>query len=78
METNNRTIEYMGVKVSIIQYLSESNNMFNKRLEYIKKIEAHNINWKEAYRLSKIWHCIKYKQCRYTPEVYHKVIQYDK
>ena len=78
METNHITIEYLNQKVQILQYLSESKNMFNKRLEYIKKLEAQNINWKEACRLSKIWHSIKYKQCRYIPEVYHKVIQYDK
>jgi hypothetical protein len=78
METNIKTINYMGKEVTILQYLSESINQFNKRLEYIKKLENKEIDWKEANRLSKIWYCIKFKNCRYTPDVYHTVIKYDK
>lgn len=78
METNYHTVTYMKNSVKLLQYLSESNTQFNKRLEYIEKLEKENIDWKEASRLSRIWHCIKYKKCKYTPEVYHKVTNYDK
>jgi hypothetical protein len=78
METNNININYMGEQVNILQFLSESSIQFKNRLEYIKKLENAKINWKEAHRLSKIWYCIKYKNCKYMPDVYHKVIQYDK
>jgi hypothetical protein len=78
MESNKIKLTYLGNDVDIIQYISESNNQFNTRLEYIKKLENKKVDWKEAVRLSKIWYCIKYKSCRYSPEVYNKVISYDK
>ena len=78
METNYKQITYLGNMEQILQYLSESNIQFEKRLEYIKKLENAKIVWKEACRLSKIWYCIKFKSCKYTPDVYHKVISYDK
>lgn len=78
MERTNIVIEYMGQKVNILQYLSESNSQFNQRLEYIKKLEKNQIVWKEANRLSKIWYCIKFKNCRYQPDVYYSVINHDK
>ena len=77
METNYNEIKYLDKKETISQYLSESKNQFEQRLEYIKKLEKANINWKEANRLSKIWYCIKFKHCKYTPEVYYKVISYE-
>jgi hypothetical protein len=78
METNYREINYMNQRVNVLQYLSESNEQFEKKLEYIKKMESKEVDWREANRLSKIWYCIKYKNCRYNPEVYHKVMSYDK
>jgi len=77
METNYHTVKYMKENVKLLQYLSESNTQFNKRLEYIQKLGKENIDWKEATRLSRIWYCIKYKKCKYAPEVYHTVTNYD-
>ena len=78
MESNNIEIEYLGQKVNVLQYLSESKKQFNQRVEYIKKLEKNQIVWKEANRLSKIWYCIKFKNCRYQPDVYYGVIKHDK
>jgi len=78
MENNYMEIEYMDKKVKLLQYQSESTNQFNKRIEYIKKIEKKNIDWKEANRLSKIWYSIKAFGCKYPPEIYHRVISFDK
>ena len=78
MEHNTHKIKYLNTNVEIIQFLSESNNQFNKRLDFIKKLEKEFVDWKEAYRLSKIWYCIKFKHCKYLPELYHKIISYDK
>lgn len=78
METNNHSIQYRKHNMEILQYLSESNTQFKKRLEYITKLEKENIDWKEAVRLSRIWYCIKYKKCKYIPEVYHRVTNFDK
>ncbi len=78
METNYKSINYLNKEVSILQYLSESNEQFVKRTEYIKLLENAKVDWKEASRLSKIWYCIKYKNCKYSPEIYYKVISYEK
>ena len=78
MENNNKEISYLNKKVNTLQYLSESNSQFSKRIEYIKKLEEKNIDWKEANRLSKIWYCIKFKNCKYSPEIYHRVISFEK
>ena len=78
MENNYKEITYLGNTIKVTMYLSESNTQFQKKLEYIKKLEKASINWKEANRLSKIWYCIKFKNCRYIPEVYNMVIRYDK
>ena len=78
MENNYHTIKYLEKDEQCLQYQSESNSQYNKRLEYIMKLEKANVCWKEANRLSKIWYCIKFKNCKYLPEVYHMVIRYDK
>ena len=78
METNYREINYMGQPVHVLQYLSESNEQFEKKLEFIKKMEKKEVDWREANRISKTWYCIKYKSCRYAPEVYHRVMSFDK
>ena len=78
METNYIDINYQNQSVKILRYISESNYQFNAKLDYIKKIEKNNIDWKEANRLSKIWYCIKFKKCRYPPEIFHTVMSYEK
>lgn len=78
MENNYVEINYKNKPVQILKYISESNLQFNAKLDYIKKIEKNDVDWKEANRLSKIWYCIKYKKCKYAPEVYYKVMSYEK
>jgi hypothetical protein len=65
METQYHNINFNNKTVKVCQYFSESNTQFKKRLEYIHKLEKKNIDFKEAIRLSKIWYCITYKQCKY-------------
>ena len=74
METQYKTINYLNQEVKVLQYLSESNNQFNQRLEFIKKLENLKIDWKEAHNMSKIWHNITFKKCRYPQELYNKII----
>lgn len=76
MENNHIEIKYIGENVKILKFFCESNEQFNKRLDYIKKIESKKINWKEAHRLSKIWYCINFKKCQYPSELYNKVMSY--
>ena len=74
METQYKTIIYMNQPVKVLQYLSESDNQFNERLEFIKKLEESNINWKEANKLSKIWYNVTFKKCKYPTELYKKIL----
>ena len=73
MENNYIEILYMNKPCKILQYLSESNNDFTKRLEFIRTLEKKNIDWKEVIRLSKIWYCVTIKKCKYSPEIYNNI-----
>jgi len=78
METNYVNISYQSKKEKILQYITESNIQFNKRLEYIKLLEKAGVSWTDADRLSKVWYCITFRNCRYTSDLYNKVISYQK
>jgi len=78
METNYIEIEYLKNKVKILRYISESNNNFELRLNYINKLEKHNIPWNEANKLSLLWYNIKFKKCKYNKDLYITVLKYDK
>ena len=77
MEQTKITLSYLNQDVQILRFITESNNQYDARLEYIKKLESKKIIWKDAEKLSKVWHCIKYKSCRYHPELYNKVISFE-
>ena len=77
MESNYISIDYLNNKVSLLQYLSESNNNLELRVNYIRKLEKHNIPWNEAINLSLIWYNIKFKKCKYNKELYIKVMSFD-
>jgi hypothetical protein len=78
METNYVNISYQSKKEKILQYITESKLQFNKRLEYIKLLEKAGVSWTDAERLSKVWYCITFRNCRYTSDLYNKVISYQK
>jgi len=74
METNYKEIKYMDKPIKILQYLSESNGDFNKRVDYIKTLEQKKIDSKEAVNLSKLWYCTTIKKCKYSSEIYNKLV----
>ena len=76
METQYKTITYMNQTVKVLQYVSESDNQFKQRLDFIKTLESSNIDWKEANKLSKIWHNITFKKCKYPTELYNKIANF--
>jgi hypothetical protein len=78
METNCVEITYLSKTVKVQQYLSESNDRFRQKLEFIRKLEKSNVEWKESNRLSKIWSNIKFRECKYASELYYKIMNYDK
>lgn len=78
MESQIHQIRYLDKDVEITQYLCESNEQFTSRLELIKKLEKQNIEWKQTYKLSKIYYNVQFKKCRYTPIVYNMIKDYIK
>jgi len=76
METQLKTIKYKNKDENIIQFFSESDELFNSRLELLKKLEEENLEWKEALKLSKIYFNVKFKNCKYTTQVYYSIKKY--
>ena len=76
METQTQIIKYKNKDETIIQFFSESNEQFNDRLELLKKLEKTNIEWKEALKISKIYYNVKFKNCKYSNQVYFLVKKY--
>jgi hypothetical protein len=76
MESQIHQIKYLNKDVDILQYLCESDEQFNYRIEIIKKFEKKNIEWKQAQKLSKIYYNVKFKKCRYSPIVYNMIKDY--
>ena len=77
MENNYIIINYNNKEESILQYNEESSNQFNKRIEFINKLNKLNINWNEALKLSKIWYCITFKKCKYKNDIYNYIKKID-
>jgi hypothetical protein len=78
METDYITITYQGKKEKILKYITESKLQFNKRMEYITLLEKASIPWMEADRISKVWFCITFRNCRYSSDLYNKIMSYQK
>ena len=76
MENQSQIIKYNNKDETIIKFLSESNENFNSRLEVIKKFEEDKLEWKEALKLSKIYSNIKFKKCKYSPQIYFSIKKY--
>ena len=76
METQTHIIKYKNKDETIIQFMSESNEIFNSRLDILKKLEKDDIEWKEALKISKIYYNVKFKNCKYSNQVYFLVKKY--
>ena len=72
-----KSIKYLGKNEKIYQFYSESNNFFNKRLNFISKLENNKIPYKDALKMSKAWQNIKIKKCKYKKKLYEKIKKYD-
>jgi len=73
-----REIKYLGKNEKLIKFFSESENVFEKRLEFIKKLEKDKIDFKQSEKYSKIWCNMKYKKCKYQKKIYFFIKKYDK
>ncbi len=76
METQLNTINYLGNNEKITQYLCESDEQYNSRLQFILKLEKDKIIWKDACKISKLYYSITYKKCKYSYETYNLIKKY--
>jgi len=76
MENTFVDITYNKQKQTIIRYNAESEETFNNKLAFIKKLETKNVAWKEAERLTNIWYGIFVCGCKYEQNVYLNVMKY--
>ena len=77
MENNFIKIKYLKKNVEILKFQSESNNIFNKKIEFIKKLENHKVKWKYAIKITNLWEAIKYQKCKYTNSIDSYIMSYD-
>ena len=66
MEKNYIEITYLNNTVKLIKYISESDNLFEKKLNYIKDLEKKNIKWSDALKKTNIWYYNKFFKCNYS------------
>jgi hypothetical protein len=77
MENNYISIVYNNQNINIIKFISESNNSFYTRVNFIKKLEKHNIDLNQIENLSIIWYHMKFKNCKYDTNITNKILQYE-
>lgn len=71
-------IEYNKKKIIISSFESESENVRNQKLEFIKKMEKKGIQYNLVNKYSKIWVNIKFKKCFYDKNVFKFIKNIDK
>jgi hypothetical protein len=76
METQIENITYLNKTESIVKFFAESDEIFNARIELLKKLELEKISYKDALKLTKIYINVKYKKCKYNPQLYYLIKKY--
>ena len=54
----------------------ESNKIFDDRIKFIERVYSNTNDLKESIRLSKIYINYKYRDCRYSSDVFLKIKPY--
>jgi hypothetical protein len=73
METQIENITYLDKNESIVKFFNESDEVFNSRIELLRKLEKEEVPYKDALKLTKIYINVKYKKCKYNPQLYHAI-----
>ena len=76
METQIENITYLDKNESITKFFNESDEIFNARIELLQKLEKEKVPYKDALKLTKIYINVKYKKCKYSPQLYHSIKKY--
>ena len=61
--------------MEILKLCDESENIYLKRISFIKKAKNKDNSLSEAdlIKYSKIWANIRFKGCKYSPKIYNKI-----
>lgn len=73
MENKYNKIIYLNKEEEILQFISETDYIYNERLAFIRKLEKKKILWNEALKLSLVWHNIKFKNCKYNKDLWNQI-----
>ena len=70
-------IEYNNSKIKISHFDSESQNVLNQKLQFIKKMEKQGISNHLVNKYAKLWVNIKFKNCFYDKSIYNFIKKID-
>lgn len=70
-------IEYNNNKIKISHFDSESQNVLNQKLQFIKKMEEQGIDKHLVNKYAKLWVNIKFKNCFYDKSIYNFIRKID-
>lgn len=70
-------IEYNKSKIKISHFDSESQNVLNQKLQFIKKMEEQGISKHLVNKYAKLWVNIKFKNCFYDKSIYNFIRKID-
>tara|TARA_B100000768_G_C11281643_1_gene378977 strand:+ start:1898 stop:2131 length:234 start_codon:yes stop_codon:yes gene_type:complete len=71
-------IEYNNSKIKIAHFDSESKNILNQKLDFIKKMEKHGVDKQLVNKYSKLWVNITFKNCFYDRSIFNFIKKIDK
>tara|TARA_B110000977_G_scaffold196150_1_gene275941 strand:- start:113 stop:346 length:234 start_codon:yes stop_codon:yes gene_type:complete len=70
-------VNYNNSKIKISHFDSESNNILNKKLEFIKKMEKEGVEKHLVNKYSKLWVNITFKHCFYDKSIFNFIKKID-
>jgi hypothetical protein len=70
-------VKYLGNDIEITIFDSDSDNIIQKKLDFIKKLEENNINPLLVNKYTKLWYYIKYKHCKYPVNTFNLIKKFD-
>ena len=69
--------KYNNKKIILSTFDSESENIKQNKIKFIKKMEKKQINANLVNKYSKIWVNIKYKKCVYNKDIFNFIKNID-
>lgn len=70
-------IEYCNSKIKISHFASESENILNQKIKFIRKMEKKGINKNLVNKYAKLWVNITFKKCFYDKSIFNFIKKID-